>query len=139
MSSSLQPFAASVIKKNVLTLSELKTCAADVIKQEAGGDLLGSMLSHLAYEFGPQYVRDLWSKSECQWQQFVSDDFEDFIAKYVSWRLQSARFQLIISLISFTEITIHWKSRREFTAGDQNGVRRQIENETLRAGPQEEI
>lgn len=65
-------------------MSELKSYASEIIKQGSGGDLLGSLLTYLAYEYGPQYARDLWNKSKCRWQQFVNNNVEEFIEKYVS-------------------------------------------------------
>lgn len=54
----------------------------------AKGKLLGALLPHLAYEYGPQYVRDLWKQSKCKWDQFVeADKVNSFIERHVSIQL----------------------------------------------------
>lgn len=82
------PFAVRVapaIKDDVISLSELPTIATELIRANGGGKLIGALLVHLAYEYGPFYARDLWKRSKLQWQQFVKDDVKEFIQRYVSY------------------------------------------------------
>lgn len=62
----------------IITLNELKSMA-----EESRAKLLGLLLPFMAYEYGPQYVRDLWKRSDCKWEQFDSD-VEQFLEQYVS-------------------------------------------------------
>lgn len=62
----------------IITLNELKNMA-----EESRAKLLGILLPFMAYEYGPQYVRDLWKRSDCKWEQFDSD-VEQFLKQYVS-------------------------------------------------------
>lgn len=63
-----------------MTLNDLKNTA-----EESRAKLLGILLTFLAYEYGPQYVRDLWKRSKCKWEQFVvNDNVEAFLERYVS-------------------------------------------------------
>lgn len=68
----------------MISLTELQDIAAELIKANGGGKLIGALLVHLAYEYGPYYARDLWKRSKLQWQQFVKDDVKEFIQRYVS-------------------------------------------------------
>lgn len=63
---------------DIITLNELKNMA-----EESRAKLLGILLPFMAYEYGPQYVRDLWKRSDCKWEQFDSD-VEQFLEQYVS-------------------------------------------------------
>lgn len=62
----------------------MQNIATGLIKANRGGELIGALLVHLAYEYGPCYARDLWRRSDCRWQQFVQDDVKEFIQQYVS-------------------------------------------------------
>lgn len=68
----------------MISLSELKDVATGLINVNGGGKLIGALLVHIAYEYGPFYARDLWKRSKLQWQQFVKDDEKEFIQRYVS-------------------------------------------------------
>lgn len=62
---------------DIITLNELKNMA-----EESRAKLLGKLLPFMAYEYGPKYVRDLWKRSDCKWEQFDSD-VEQFLEQYV--------------------------------------------------------
>lgn len=63
-----------------MTIHDLKDTA-----EESRSKVLGSLLTYLAYEYGPQYVRDLWKRSKCKFSDFVlNDEVEKFVEKYVS-------------------------------------------------------
>lgn len=78
-------FTAVVFKEQIIKLADLKTAANSLIECQMGGKLLSHLLKYLAYEYGPHYVRDLWSESKCQWKDFIgSDDSKEFIKNNVS-------------------------------------------------------
>lgn len=79
----------------MISLSELQEIATELIKANGGGKLIGALLVHLAYEYGPCYPRDIWKRSKLQWQQFVRDDVQEFIKRYVCHlkRLLSVKIQ----------------------------------------------
>lgn len=62
---------------NNITLNDLKNMA-----EESRAKLLGILLPFLAYEYGPQFVRDLWKRSDCKWEQFDSN-VEQYLERYV--------------------------------------------------------
>ncbi|XP_055299644.1 eukaryotic translation initiation factor 4 gamma 3-like [Sitodiplosis mosellana] len=63
---------------NLITLDDLKNT-----DKKSRAKLLGCLLPYLAYEYGPQYVRDLWKQSDCKWEQFVVDGSVDkFVEQY---------------------------------------------------------
>lgn len=41
--------------------------------EESRAKILASLLPFMAYEYGPQFVRDLWKRSDCKWEQFAND------------------------------------------------------------------
>ncbi|XP_031622161.1 eukaryotic translation initiation factor 4G isoform X2 [Contarinia nasturtii] len=61
---------------NIITLNDLKNTA-----EESRAKILASLLPFMAYEYGPQYLRDLWKRSDCKWEQFVADgsDIANFV------------------------------------------------------------
>lgn len=62
-----------------MTINDLKDTA-----EESRSKVLGSLLTYLAYGYGPQYVRNLWNRSKCKFSDFVpDDDVENFVEKYV--------------------------------------------------------
>lgn len=69
----------------MISLNELQNIATELIKANGGGKLIGPLIVHLAYEYGPFYARDLWKRSKLQWQQFVNDDVKEFIQRCVSY------------------------------------------------------
>lgn len=63
-----------------MTINDLKDTAED-----SRSKVLGSLLTYLAYAYGPQYVRNLWKRSKCKFSDFVpNDEVEKFVEKYVS-------------------------------------------------------
>lgn len=64
--------------KGIITLNDLKNTA-----EESRAKLLGILLHFMAYEYGPQSVRDLWKRSNCKWEQFDSN-VDQFLEQYVS-------------------------------------------------------
>lgn len=73
-------FTAEAVFNEIITLNELKNTAED-----SRAKILGILLPFMAYAYGPQYVRDLWKKSNCKWEQFVgSGNVDQFIEQNVS-------------------------------------------------------
>lgn len=71
--------------KNIITLKDLKNTAED-----SRATILGILLPFMAYEYGPQFVRDLWKRSECKWEQFVVDgNVDKFVEENVSFLKQN--------------------------------------------------
>lgn len=70
--------------KNIITLNDLKNTAED-----SRAKILGILLPFMAYEYGPQFVRDLWKRSECKWEQFVVD-VDEFVERNVSFFLSKS-------------------------------------------------
>jgi len=63
--------------KDIITLNDLKNTA-----EESRAKLLGILLPFMAYEYGPQYVRDLWKRSDCKWEQFVvNGNVDEFVER----------------------------------------------------------
>lgn len=62
--------------------------------------MLGCLLPFLAYEYGPQYVRDLWKRSDCKWEQFVVDgSVNEFVEQNVSKQIRSFYFFFSVSIL----------------------------------------
>lgn len=73
-------FLAVAFFHNIITLNDLRNMA-----EEPRARILGILLPFMAYEYGPQYVRDLWKRSECKWEQFVvSGNVDEFVEQNVS-------------------------------------------------------
>lgn len=67
----------------MLSISDLKN-----VDDESRGKLLGKLLPYLGYDGGPQFLRDLWKRSKCTWEDFVVDgDVKRFIESNVSIRV----------------------------------------------------
>lgn len=65
---------------DMLSISDLKG-----IEKESRSKLLGILLTYLGYEYGPQFVRDLWKRSKCKWSDFIVDgSVEQFLDTNVS-------------------------------------------------------
>lgn len=78
------PQLAVAIKEKNLRLSELKVAASRLIESKLGKKLLRNLLKYLAYEYDPQFVRDLWKESKCEWKDFLNDeDPKEFIRENV--------------------------------------------------------
>lgn len=72
--------------KDIITLNDLKNMAED-----SRAKILGSLLPFLAYEYGPQYVRVLWKRSGCKWEDFVVDgSIDKFVEQNVSIIISSS-------------------------------------------------
>lgn len=66
----------------MLSISDLKGIA----EEGARAKLLGVLLTYLGYEYGPQFVRDLWKRSKCKWDDFAVNSVEQFLDSNVSIR-----------------------------------------------------
>lgn len=73
-----------VLKEGVINLSELKESGNELFESNVGGKLIRDLLKHLAYEFGPEFVRDLWKNSKCSFSHFVKTDIKAFVQENVS-------------------------------------------------------
>lgn len=74
-------YIAVTVFNDVITLDDLKKT-----HDESRAKLLGILLNYLGYEYGPQYVRDLWKRSKCKWDQFIVDgNVDQFIESNVSY------------------------------------------------------
>lgn len=72
--------AAVAFFEKLITLNDLKNTA-----EESRGTILKCLLPFLAYEYGPQFVRDLWKRSNCKWEQFVvNGNVNEFVEENVS-------------------------------------------------------
>lgn len=61
--------------------------AARLIENQLGNKLLRNLLKYLAYEYGPQFVRDLWKESNCEWKDFLNEDPKEFIRENVCYNI----------------------------------------------------
>lgn len=90
-------YAAVAITENIIKLNELKAAAHKLIESNLGRKLLSHLLKYLAYEYGPQYVRNLWAESRCQWKDFLNDDdpkefIKENVSTYINKIIQFLRF-----------------------------------------------
>lgn len=68
---------AMAFLKGIITINDLKNTA-----EESRAKLLGNLLRYMASEYGPQFVRDVWQRSQCKWEHF-DRSVNEFLDTYV--------------------------------------------------------
>lgn len=76
------PRPAAPLHAQIVTLAAVHSSLDAAAKPPLGGALLQHLLPHLVAEYGPQFVRDLWSNEQLSVEQFVpAAEAEAFIAE----------------------------------------------------------